>query len=65
MAVPNKYHIMKKFTISLEAILLVILLVFGLFGAITMLDTDEKSPGIASPRQEAPAMVMVDIIEMN
>lgn len=56
---------MKKITISLEAILLVILLIFGLFGTITMLDTDEKSPGIASPRQEAPAMVMTDAHQMN
>ena len=56
---------MKNFTISLEAILLVILLIVGLFGAATMLDTDEESQGIASPRQESPAMVMTDAYDVN
>ena len=61
MPAKTNIHIMKNFTISLEAFLLIVLLVFGVFGAMTVLDKDESSPGLASPRQEAPAMVMTDL----
>lgn len=56
---------MKKSTISLEAFLLVILLVCGIYGAFAVLDSEESSPGIASPRQEAPAMVMTDVVKAD
>ena len=52
---------MKNFTISLEAFLLIILLIFGLFGAMMVLDKNKVSPGLASPRQEVPAVVMTDL----
>jgi len=60
MPAKTNIHIMKNFTISLEAFLLIILLVFGLFGAMAVLDKNNTSPGLASPRQDAPAMVMTD-----
>lgn len=50
---------MKNFTFSTEAIVLIVLLLIGLFGAKSMLeDEDAVSPGLALPRQESPAMVM-------
>lgn len=52
-------YIMKNFTLSLEALLLILLIIAGLYGARTMMKGEEVSPGLASPRQEAPAMVMV------
>jgi len=49
---------MKNFTLSIEALLLILLLVVGLYGVHTVLKSDKVSPGLASPRQEAPAMVL-------
>ncbi len=49
---------MKNFTLSIEALLLILLLVVGLYGVHTVLKSDKVSPGLASPRQEAPAMVV-------
>jgi hypothetical protein len=49
---------MKNFTLSLEALLLIFLLLAGLYGARTIMKGDDVSPGLASPRQEEPAMVM-------
>jgi hypothetical protein len=61
---------MKNFTLSLEALLLIFLLLAGLYGARTIMKGEDVSPGLASPRQEEPAMVMVsetgeDAYEMN
>jgi len=50
---------MKNFTLSLESLLLFCLLLIGLYGAKTMLGGDDSSQELASPRQEAPAMVIV------
>ncbi|PSR12395.1 MAG: hypothetical protein DA408_04280 [Bacteroidetes bacterium] len=50
---------MKNFTISLEALFLVLLLIIGFYGAHLMLKEENNSPGLASPRQESPAMVLV------
>jgi hypothetical protein len=50
---------MKNFTFSLEALLLILLLIVGFYGAHLMLIEEDNSPGLASPRQESPAMVMV------
>lgn len=52
--------IMKNFTLSIEALLLILLLIVGLYGVHTVLKSDKVSPGLASPRQEAPAMVITD-----
>ncbi|MEZ4986803.1 MAG: hypothetical protein R2795_17490 [Saprospiraceae bacterium] len=52
---------MKNVTFSVEGLLLALLLLIGLYGAQTVLKTDKVSPGIASPRQEAPAMVLTDL----
>ncbi len=51
-------YIMKNFTLSLEALLLIFLLLAGLYGARTIMKGEDVSPGLASPRQEEPAMVM-------
>lgn len=51
---------MKNFTLSIEALLLMLLLVIGLYGVHAVLKSDKTSPSLASPRQEAPAMVMTD-----
>ena len=50
---------MKNSTLSFEAILLVVLLLAGLYGASTFLQSDDVPPGIASPHQETPDMVLV------
>lgn len=52
-------YIMKNFTLSLEALLLIFLLLAGLYGARTIMKGEDVSPGLASPRQEEPAMVMI------
>ena len=52
-------YIMKNFTLSLEALLLIFLLLAGLYGARTIMKGEEVSPGLASPRQEEPSMVML------
>ncbi|MEM1215480.1 MAG: hypothetical protein AAGJ82_07340 [Bacteroidota bacterium] len=51
---------MKNFTLTLEGWLLICLLVLGLGGACMVLQNEEASPELASPRQEAPAMVHAD-----
>ena len=57
--VPKQHHIMKNFTISFEGLLLILLLLLGIYGARSVMkSSDDRSPGFASPRQEAPAMVM-------
>lgn len=63
-------YIMKNFTLSLEALLLIFLLLAGLYGARTIMKGDDVSPGLAAPRQEEPAMVMAsetaeDTYEVN
>lgn len=53
-------HVMKNFTLSFEGLLLILLLLVGIYGARAVMQADDTdSPGFASPRQEAPAMVMV------
>lgn len=52
-------HIMKNFTLSFEGLLLILLLLVGIYGARSIMQgNDDDTPGFASPRQEAPAMVM-------
>ena len=51
---------MKNFTLSFEGLLLILLLLVGIYGARAVMQGDDNdSPGFASPRQEAPAMVMI------
>ena len=56
---------MKNFTLSFEGLLLILLLLVGIYGARSVMQAnDEEHPGFASPRQEAPAMVMApDVFE--
>lgn len=50
---------MKNFTLSFEGLLLILLLLVGIYGASAVMQANEEdAPGFASPRQEAPAMVM-------
>ena len=52
-------HIMKNFTLSFEGLLLILLLLVGIYGARSVMQGDnDDTPGFASPRQEARAMVM-------
>ena len=55
----ENHLLMKTGTLSFERILLALFLIVGSYGAFTVLQQKEEvSPGIASPRQDAPAMVM-------